>query len=162
MSSVTRDDRQNLRRIIIGDHLTATRDFSSGLNLGGIGITKLYEIDPYFVRFPTQTLTGSVALPSDMEVYLDGQRIRTERLRPGEFELRDVLALGGAQNVQIVLRDSFGRVQQLELLAVFQRPAAPEGLAGIQLPPGRHTAPIRHQRATTMARRQGSCSTALA
>jgi len=128
MSSVTRDDRENLRRIVIGDVLTPSRDFSSGLNLGGIGITKLYGIDPYFVRFPTQTLTGSVALPSDMEVYLDGQRIRTERLRPGEFELRDVLAYGGAQNIQLILRDAFGRVQQLNYSLYFSDQPLQRGL----------------------------------
>ena len=71
------------------------------------------------MRFPTQSLTGSVALPSDMEVYLDGQRIRTERLRPGEFELRDILAYGGARNVQVVLRDAFGRVEQLNYSLYF-------------------------------------------
>lgn len=128
MSSVTRDDRENLRRIVIGDVLTWSRDFSSSVNLGGISVTKLYGIDPYFVRFPTQTLTGSVALPSDMEVYLDGQRIRTERLRPGEFELRDILAYGGARNVQVVLRDAFGRVQQLNYSLYFTEQPLQQGL----------------------------------
>ena len=46
MSSITHDDRQNLRRITIGDHLTATRDFSSGINLGGIGITETLTLRP--------------------------------------------------------------------------------------------------------------------
>jgi outer membrane usher protein len=127
-SSVTRDDRENLRRIVVGDFLTWSRDFSSSVNLGGISVTKLYGIDPYFVRFPTQTLTGSVALPSDMEVYLDGQRIRTERLRPGEFELRDILAYGGARNVQVILRDAFGRVQQLNYSLYFTDQPLQKGL----------------------------------
>jgi outer membrane usher protein len=128
MSSVTNDDQQSLRRVILGDVLTPSRDLSSGLNLGGISITKVYGIDPYFVRFPTQTLSGSVALPSDMEVYLDGQRIRTERLRPGEFELRDILAYGGAQNVQVILRDAFGRVQQLSYSLYFSDQPLQKGL----------------------------------
>ena len=128
MSSVTRDDRANLRRIVIGDLLTPTRDFSSGVNLGGIGITKAYGLDPYFVRFPTQSLSGSVALPSDLEVYVDGQRVRTEKLKPGEFELRDILAYGGAQNVQLVLRDAFGRVQQLNYSLYFSDQPLQQGL----------------------------------
>lgn len=119
MSSATLDDRDNLRRIVLGDVLTPSRDFSNSVNLGGISVAKNYAIDPYFIRFPTQSLTGSVALPSDMEVYLDGQRIRTERLRPGEFELRDILAYGGARDVQVVLRDPFGRVEQLNYSLYF-------------------------------------------
>jgi outer membrane usher protein len=113
MSSVTHDDRADLRRTVVGDFFTPSRDFSAGVNLGGIGISKLYGLDPYFIRFPMQSVSGNVALPSDLEVYMDGQRIRTERLKPGEFELRDILAYGGARNVQLVLRDAFGRVQQL-------------------------------------------------
>ena len=119
MSSATMDDRENLRRVVLGDVLTPSRDFSNSVNIGGISIAKSYGIDPYFIRFPTQSLTGSVALPSDMEVYLVGQRIRTERLRPGEFELRDILAYGGARNVQVVLRDPFGRVEQLNYSLYF-------------------------------------------
>jgi outer membrane usher protein len=128
MSSMTQDDRENLRRLVIGDLLTPSRDFSNGVNLGGIGISKLYGLDPYFVRFPTQSLTGSVALPSDMEVYMDGQRIRTERLKPGEFELRDILAYGGARNVQVILRDAFGRVQQLNYSLYFSDQPLQQGL----------------------------------
>ena len=128
VSSVTRDDPQNLRRVMLGDFLTQSRDFSSSVNLGGISVTKVYGLDPTFVRFPTQSLSGSVALPSDMEVYLDGQRIRTERLRPGEFELRDILAYGGAQDVQVILKDSFGRVQQLSYSLYFSDQPLQAGL----------------------------------
>jgi outer membrane usher protein len=128
MSSATRDDKENLRRIVVGDILTPTRDFSSGVNLGGIGITKVYGLDPYFVRFPTQSLSGSVALPSDLEVYVDGQRVRAEKLKPGEFELRDILAYGGAQNVQLVIRDAFGRVQQLNYSLYFSDQPLQQGL----------------------------------
>lgn len=128
MSNLSRDDRDNLRRFIVGDILTPSRDFSSSVNLGGVSVTKIYGIDPYYVRFPTQSLTGSVALPSDMEVYIDGQRVRTERLRPGEFELRDILASSGSRNVQVVLRDAFGRVQQLNYSLYFSDQPLQEGL----------------------------------
>ncbi|MCM2312446.1 MAG: fimbria/pilus outer membrane usher protein [Steroidobacteraceae bacterium] len=112
LTSITHDDRQSLRRTVAGDFFTTTREFSNGVNLGGLSISKLYGLNPDFIRYPMQTVTGNVSLPSDLEVYVDGQRIRTERLKPGEFELRDILAYGGARNVQVVLRDAFGRVQQ--------------------------------------------------
>ena len=119
MSSVTRDDRSNLRRFVVGDFLTPSRDLGTGVNLGGMSISKNYGLDPYFVRFPTQSVSGSVALPSELEVYLDGQRIRTERLAPGSFQLQDIVAYGGSRNVQLLLRDAFGRVQQLNYSLYF-------------------------------------------
>lgn len=119
MSSVTRDDQENLRRVSVGDFVTTTRDLGNSVNLGGISISKNYGLDPYFVRFPTQTVSGSVSSPSDLEVFLDGQRIRTERLNPGNFQLQDLVAYGGSRNVQLVVRDAFGRVQQLNYSLYF-------------------------------------------
>lgn len=128
MSSVTHDDREELRRTVIGDFFTPSRDFSTGVNLGGVSVSKLYGLNPYFVQFPMKSVGGTVALPSDLEVYLDGQRIRTERLQPGEFQLNDILAYGGARNVQLLLRDSFGRVQQLSYSFYFSDQPLRQGL----------------------------------
>jgi outer membrane usher protein len=128
MSSITHDDRSELRRTVVGDFFTPTREFSNGVNLGGVSITKLYGLNPYFVQYPMQSISGNVALPSDLEVYVGGQRIRTERLKPGEFELRDILAYGGARDVQLVLRDAFGRVQQLNYSFYFSDQPLRRGL----------------------------------
>ena len=129
MSSVTHDDREALLRTVVGDFFTPAREFSSGINLGGVSISKLYGLNPYFIQFPMQSVSGNVALPSELEVFVDGQRVRTVRLRPGEFEVRDILGYGGARNVQLVLRDSFGPRPATELFLLFQRSALARGLA---------------------------------
>lgn len=128
MSSITRDDRDTLQRWVAGDFITQSREFASGVNLGGLGVSKLYSINPYLIQFPTQTITGNAALPSELEIYMDGQRIRTERIRPGEFELRDLLAYGGARSIQVLLRDSFGRVQQFDYSFYFSDRPLQRGL----------------------------------
>lgn len=112
-SSITHDDRETLRRWVVGDFHAPARDFSFGANLGGVSFSKLYNINPYLTQAPRQSIRGNVAVPSDLEIFVDGQRVRTERLSPGEFELRDVSSYGGARSVQLVLRDAFGRTQQL-------------------------------------------------
>lgn len=128
MSSVTHDDRETLRRTVFGDFFTPPREFSNGVNLGGVSVSKLYGLNPYLVQFPMQSLNGKVTLPSDLEVYLDGQRIRSEKLKPGEFELRDLVAYGGARNVQLVLRDAFGRVQEFSYSLYFSDQPLQQGL----------------------------------
>lgn len=128
MSSVTHDDMENLRRTVVGDFFTPSRDLGTGINLGGLSVSKVFSLDPYFVRFPMQNISGNVSLPSELEVYLDGHRIRTQQLRPGEFELRDIVSMGGAQSVQLVLRDPFGRVQQLSYSFYFSDQPLQPGL----------------------------------
>lgn len=119
LSSLTHDDRDSLRRTVFGDFFTPSREFSTGVALGGLSVSKLYSLNPYFISYPLQSVSGNVGLPSDLEVYLDGQLVRRERLRPGEFELRDLVAYTGARDVRVQLRDSFGRVQQVDYSLYF-------------------------------------------
>ena len=128
MSSVTHDDRDTLRRTVIGDFFSPAREFGTSVNLAGLSVSKFFGIDPYLTKAPTQTISGAVALPSDLEVYLDGQRVRSERIQPGQFEVRDILAYGGSRSVQVLLRDSFGRVQQLNYSFYFSDEPLQQGL----------------------------------
>lgn len=127
-SSVTHDDVEDLRRTVLGDFFTPSRDLSTGVNLGGLSISKLYGLNPFLIHSPTQSVSGTVALPSDLEVYLDGQRIRSEKLKPGGFELNDIRAYGGARSVRVVLRDTFGRVQELTYSFYFSDQPLKQGL----------------------------------
>lgn len=128
MSNATRDDRDGLRRWVLGDFFTPSRELSNGVNLGGLSLSKLYGLNPYLVQFPTQTVSGQVGLPSQIDVYMDGQKIRTENVSPGQFQLNDILAYGGARNVQVVVRDSFGRTQTLDYSFYFSDRPLQQGL----------------------------------
>ena len=48
-----------------------------------------------------------------LDVYIDGQRVTTLRLPAGDFDLRDITQAPGLRNVQLVIRDSFGREQKI-------------------------------------------------
>ncbi|TFG92394.1 MAG: fimbrial biogenesis outer membrane usher protein, partial [Syntrophobacterales bacterium] len=110
-SSLIYDRRPEMQRFILGDFTATSGNLGTDLILGGISFSKVYRINPYFINHPTAGLSGLVPLPSDLEVYLNGSRIRTERLAPGEFELRNITGYGGESNVQVIIRDPFGREQ---------------------------------------------------
>ena len=128
MSTVTRDDRDTLQRFVVGDFFTSAKGLGNTVNMGGLSISKLYGLDPYFIRNPLQNIRGLAATPSQLELYIDGQRIRSEQIQPGGFELRDVLAYGGASTAQVVLRDAFGRVQQFDYSFYFSDQPLARGL----------------------------------
>jgi outer membrane usher protein len=114
MTSLIYDDRQSLRRYTAGDLVTpSTGYFSSRVIMGGLSFSKLYKMDPYFVENPMLNITGHTAYPSEMEVYLDGARIKKMDLNPGEFQLNNLFYYGGARTVEVVLRDAFGREQRM-------------------------------------------------
>lgn len=113
-SRIIYDRRTDMQRFTLGDFTATSGNLGTDLLLGGISLSKVYRINPYFINRPTAGLSGLVPLPSDLEVYLNGTRIRTERLAPGEFELRNITGYGGASQVQVIVRDPFGRAQTID------------------------------------------------
>jgi outer membrane usher protein FimD/PapC len=113
-SNFTYDDRLTFRRLIVGDFFASSGNLGSSLNLGGLSFRKVYRMDPSYVYYPTLNLAGQTALPSEAKIYLNGMLIKTERLSPGEFELKNLTPYGAAGTVEVVLRDSFGREQRLD------------------------------------------------
>ena len=108
MSSLTYERRQELQRAVAGDFFASSGDLGSNINLGGLSFSKVYSMDPYFLRNPLTDFTGLLPFPSEVEVYLDGSRIRSERLPPGVFELRNLPGYDGRGMVTVVVKDPFG------------------------------------------------------
>ncbi|MGE5248300.1 MAG: fimbria/pilus outer membrane usher protein, partial [Verrucomicrobiota bacterium] len=102
-----------LQRLVVGDLSASSGDLGSGLSLGGVSFSKVYQMDPYFLRYPLATVSGMVTLPSTAEVYVGGTRIRTEKLYPGSFDFRDISAISGRNVVSVVIKDPFGREQTI-------------------------------------------------
>jgi outer membrane usher protein FimD/PapC len=127
-TNVTRDRREKLQRLVFGDLTASSGDLGTGLNLGGFGFSKVYRIDPYFLRYPLAGFGGMVSLPSEAQVYLGGTRIRTEKLPPGQFELKNISSLGGRSDVTVVIRDPFGREQRIVYPFYFAETLLEKGL----------------------------------
>lgn len=114
MSNIVYDRRNQMDKLIIGDGFVSSGGFGSTLNIGGISYQKDYRIDPYFKKERTFNMTGSATLPSELEIYLDGERIRTEKVQPGEFDLMNLSYFGGAHKIEVLLRDPFGKETRFE------------------------------------------------
>src|SRR6185503_6683358 len=63
LTSATFDQRQNLRRIVVGDAFANGGLLGGGMLLGGVTVSKEYSVDPYFVRYPTFNLSGAITTP---------------------------------------------------------------------------------------------------
>jgi outer membrane usher protein FimD/PapC len=112
-SNVTYDRRAQMQRAILGDFQASTGLLGSNLLLGGASFSKVYQIDPYFLYYPLAGFAGQVPFPSVAEVYLDGNRIRTEKLSPGGYDLRNIQYYGGMRDISVVIRDPFGREERI-------------------------------------------------
>lgn len=128
MSSLTVDNRDDLTRFAGGDSFVSSGDLGSSLNLGGISFSKVYRMNPYLITYPTVSFAGAASLPSDAELYINGMKVRTEKLPAGGFDFKNITSYTGAGSMEIVLRDPFGREQRISQPFYFTNQLLHEGL----------------------------------
>lgn len=110
-SFVQREWPDNMIRMSLGDVAAPSGVFGRAGPMGGINISRVFELQPGFVRAPTLSYAGSVTVPSNAEIYVDGAKLRTVPLKPGLFEFRDIYYFAGLRNVEIAVVDATGRRQ---------------------------------------------------
>jgi outer membrane usher protein len=128
MSNITYDRREDFKRMVIGDFFASSGELGSTQNMGGISFSKNYSINPYFIKYPEISFSGIASLPSELEVYRDGVLIRKERIAPGGFDLKDIPTYVGSGNIEVVLRDAFGKEQRIRLPYYFSDILLKKGL----------------------------------
>jgi outer membrane usher protein len=112
-TSITLDQRAGLRRWVIGDTFANSGLLGGGTFLGGVSVSREYGIDPYFQRYPTVDMAGSVLSPSTLEVYVNDHLVGRQDLAPGRFDLSALPVSTGHGVARLVVRDAFGRQQEL-------------------------------------------------
>ena len=128
LSNLTISNRENMNRTVVGDRLVASDVLGGSLVMGGVSFFREFGIDPYFVRNPGLNYSGAVATPSTVDVYVKGQLLRRVPVPPGQFELKDLPVPAGVADTRLVLRDAFGREQEIGSQYYFTSGLLKEGL----------------------------------
>lgn len=107
----TRDDPENLRTLQVGDILTTPGMQGRALRMGGISLGTNFATQPTFITYPLPSFYGETAVPSALDIYVNGRLRRTEQVQPGQYVLEDIPVVNGAGQMQIITRDALGRQQ---------------------------------------------------
>jgi len=127
-SSATYERRSELQWLVLGDQFANSGDLGSSLNMGGVGFSKIYKLDPYFIIQPAFDLTGTVIYPTQAEIYIDNVLVGRQQIAPGTFDLRNIYSYTGQHNVVVVLKDPFGHEQRISYPLYFSTQLLREGL----------------------------------
>ncbi|RYF32499.1 MAG: fimbrial biogenesis outer membrane usher protein [Comamonadaceae bacterium] len=105
------DDMLTLR---VGDTVTGALAWSRSTRIGGVQLSRNFALQPYRTTTPLPAFLGSAALPSQVELYINGLRQYNGQVPAGPFQLNTVPGINGAGNAQVVLTDTFGRATTLD------------------------------------------------
>ena len=113
ITHVTVDQRSRMRRWTFGDAFARTGPLGGDAWAGGITLTREFGIEPYFVRHPSLSLSAPVAVPSVVEVHVNGRIVSQEQVEPGRLDLRNLPLTVGRNDARVVVRDAFGTRQEI-------------------------------------------------
>jgi outer membrane usher protein len=91
-----------------GDLATGSLAWTRATRLGGIQIQNDFGLRPDVVTYPVPGMSGSAALPSTAEVYVNGVERYSTQIPDGPFQLDDLPVSSGAGNAVLVVRDPSG------------------------------------------------------
>ena len=110
-SQFTRDYPEDAATLVIGDSVSDASAWSRSVYFGGIQWHSNFGIRPDLQALPLPSISGTAAVPSTVDLYVDNVLRQRQIVDAGPFTLANVPAFSGQGNLMVVVRDPLGREQ---------------------------------------------------
>ena len=92
----------------VGDSISGGLAWTRSIRFGGIQAQRNFGLRSDLVTAPLPSFSGSAAVPSTLDVYLNNSKTYTQEVPPGPFEVNNLPLIAGGE-ARLVLRDATGR-----------------------------------------------------
>lgn len=100
--------------VTVGDTYSGFLDWTRAVRLGGVQVGRNFGLQPYRITTPLPAFLGEAAVPSAVDLYVNGVRQYSGEVPAGPFQLGTTPGVTGAGFAQIVVTDAFGRTRTLD------------------------------------------------
>ncbi len=114
-SRITLDDPAHLRSVTLGDFIQSSSVDARAVRMGGIQVARNFALQPDFISYPLPDFAGELAVPQQLDLIVNDRRLSRATLQAGSFSLRNVPVAAGHGRLGVVVRDTLGREQYLQL-----------------------------------------------
>ncbi|GAB3774234.1 fimbria/pilus outer membrane usher protein [Ramlibacter monticola] len=104
-----RDDPERITSFVLGDTITRPGNYGAAVRMAGVQYQRNFATAPLLVTYPTGDVSGTATVPSTVDVYIGNAKAYSTQVRPGPFSVSNLPVPVGAGNVQVVVRDLFGK-----------------------------------------------------
>ena len=106
-----RDFPSSLNTLVVGDTNSSDGNWSRAVHYLGVRWAKDFSLQPGYIYTPNNSISGSAALPSVVDVYINNQKTYSEKITPGPFNFSHLPIPDGAGNVSLIVKDLLGNEQ---------------------------------------------------
>ena len=114
-STYVYSDPESLRRYRAGDFISGFLPWTRSVRLGGLQITSDFSMRPDLITFPVPSVSGAVAVPSTIDVLVNGNRVLSQQVQPGPFQVPQLPVITGAGTVSTTVTNALGQQVVTEL-----------------------------------------------
>lgn len=102
-------DERRMLTYEAGDIVTNSLGWGSAVRLGGVQVARDFTVRPDVITYPLPQFAGEAAVPTTLDLFINGYRADSASLRPGPFTLTNVPFINGAGQAVVVTTDALGR-----------------------------------------------------
>ncbi|HKS11602.1 MAG TPA: fimbria/pilus outer membrane usher protein, partial [Pseudomonas sp.] len=102
-------DEQRLLTYEAGDLVTGALPWTSSVRLGGLQLSRDFAARPDLVTYPLPAFAGEAAVPTSLDLFINGFKASSADLQPGPYTLTNVPFINGAGEAVVVTTDTLGR-----------------------------------------------------
>jgi outer membrane usher protein len=102
-------DDERLLTYEAGDVISGALPWTSSVRLGGVQFSRDFAVRPDLVTYPLPQFAGEAAVPSSVDLFINGYKSSSAELQPGPYTLTNVPFINGAGEAVVVTTDALGR-----------------------------------------------------
>ena len=102
-------DDERMLTYEVGDLISGALAWTSAIRMGGVQISRDFGVRPDLVTYPLPQFSGEAAVPSSVDLFINGYKSSSENLQPGPYTLTNVPFINGAGEAVVVTTDALGR-----------------------------------------------------
>lgn len=103
------DMPDRMQTLVVGDTIGVAGGWSRPVRYAGLRWGRDFGLRPGFVTMPLPSVSGQAALPSTVDLLVNGSQRLTQSVRPGPFDITNVPVITGSGELNLVVHDLLGR-----------------------------------------------------
>jgi outer membrane usher protein len=107
-SAYTVADAKSLRRYSVGDYINNGLGWSRPVHMEGLQVRSDFTMRPDLITFPLPSITGSAAVPSTVDVLVNGNLATSNDVNAGPFEVPQLPVISGEGTITMTLTNTQG------------------------------------------------------
>jgi outer membrane usher protein len=135
-TTYTYSDADEERRWRAGDVVTGALPWTRSVRLGGFQLASDFGLRPDLITYPLPVISSSSAVPSTVNVLVNGIRQYSAPVQPGPFAVQTLPVVTGAGEVAVTVQDALGRQTLVTLPFYAAATLLKPGLASYSLEAG--------------------------